>query len=282
MQSEKHLNNYKNTLNTLDSHQSIGIFDSGIGGLTVVKEIIRLLPNESLVYFGDTARVPYGTKSDGAIKEYSVQNTKFLLTHNVKLIVVACNSASSVALDEIKSWSDVPVIGVISPGADAAAKTSHIKRISVIGTNATVMSKAYEREINKINPEIEILGIACPLFVPIVEEGWIEHEIAYLAAKEYLSSLQKFSYDTMILGCTHYPLLKNVIRKVIGDNITLIDSGIETAKQVRNVLTEMNLLNSSHHRANRKYFVSDLPHKFKEIGEMFLGEKIESLIKVEI
>lgn len=269
-------------MNTLNSHQSIGIFDSGIGGLTVVKEIIRLLPNESLIYFGDTARVPYGTKSDSTIKEYSVQNTKFLLTHNVKLIVVACNSASSVALDEIQSRTDKPVVGVIKPGAEASVTATHQKRIAIIGTNATVSSRAYEHEIHKINSEIDVSGKACPLFVPIVEEGWMNHEIAFLTAKEYLFSLKKFAYDTMILGCTHYPLLKNVIRKVVGENVTLIDSGIETAKQVKNILIEMNLQNPSNQKPNRKYFVSDLPHKFKEIGEMFLGEKIESLIKVDI
>lgn len=269
-------------MNNLHPQQPIGIFDSGIGGLTVVKEIIRLLPTESLIYFGDTARVPYGTKSDSTIKEYSVQNTKFLLTHNVKLIVVACNSVSSVALDEIQSRTDKPVVGVIKPGAEAAVMASQLKRIAIIGTNATVSSRAYEHEIHKFNPEIDVAGKACPLFVPIVEEGWMEHEIAYLTAKEYLSSLQNFSYDTMILGCTHYPLLKNVIRKVVGDNITLIDSGVETSKQVRTILTEMNLLNPSQQKPNRNYFVSDLPHKFKEIGEMFLGEKIESLIKVDI
>lgn len=269
-------------MNTFNRLQPIGIFDSGIGGLTVVKEIIRLLPNENLVYFGDTARVPYGTKSDSTIKEYSIQNTKFLLTHNVKLIVVACNSASSVALNEIKSRTNVPVVGVIIPGAMASVNASRNKRVAIIGTNATIASKSYDREIHNIDQHIEAHGKACPLFVPIVEEGWMDHEIAYLTAKEYLHSLEKFSYDTLILGCTHYPLLKNVIRKVVGENITLIDSGIETAKQVKNILSDMNLLNSSEHKPNRKYFVSDLPHKFKEIGEMFLGEKIESLIKVEI
>ncbi|MBU2444926.1 MAG: glutamate racemase [Bacteroidetes bacterium] len=269
-------------MNTPHPQQPIGIFDSGIGGLTVVKEIIRLLPNESLIYFGDTARVPYGTKSDSTIKEYSVQDTKFLLTHNVKLIVVACNSASSVALDEIKSRTDKPVVGVIKPGAEAAVIASHHKRIAIIGTNATVSSRAYEHEIHKFNSEIDVAGKACPLFVPIVEEGWMDHEIAFLTAKEYLFSLKKFAYDTMILGCTHYPLLKNVIRKVVGENVTLIDSGIETAKQVKNILTEMNLLNPSNQKPNRKYFVSDLPHKFKEIGEMFLGEKIERITKIDL
>lgn len=269
-------------MNTLSNEQPIGIFDSGIGGLTVVKEIIRLLPYENLIYFGDTARVPYGTKSDSTIKDYSVQNTRFLLTHNVKLIVVACNSASSVALDEIKSRTDIPVIGVIKPGAIASVRATIKKKVAIIGTNATISSKAYEREIHSIDEKIDALGRACPLFVPIVEEGWMEHDIAYITAKEYLSSLQKFSYDTMILGCTHYPLLKNVIRKVVGEKITLIDSGIETAKQVKNILSEMNLLNPYKQKPNRKYFVSDIPHKFKEIGEMFLGEKIESLIKVEI
>ncbi len=269
-------------MKNLNPLQPIGIFDSGIGGLTVVKEIIHSLPNESIIYFGDTARVPYGTKSDSTIKEYSIQNTKFLRKHNVKLIVVACNTASSVALNEITLHANVPVIGVIKPGAEAAVKNTFNNRIAIIGTNATVSSKAYDREISKLNPKIEVRGKACPLFVPIVEEGWMNHEIGLLAAKEYLNVLQRFAYDTLVLGCTHYPLLKHTIQNVVGDKVKLIDSGIETAKQVKSILAEINLLNNSKEKPNRKYFVSDLPHRFKEIGEMFLGQKIKSIAKIDL
>ncbi|MCX8010152.1 MAG: glutamate racemase, partial [Ignavibacteria bacterium] len=200
----------------------IGIFDSGIGGLTVVKEIINLLPNENLIYFGDTARVPYGNKSNETIKHYSIQNTKFLLHHNVKMIVVACNSASSIALDVVSNYTDIPVIGVIKPGALSAVANTKNKRIVVIGTHATISNKAYEKEITNLNGNVQVMGKACPLFVPIVEEGWQNNEIAFLTAKEYLAPLKKFYFDTLILGCTHYPLLKKVIQRVVGEEVTLI------------------------------------------------------------
>ncbi|MEJ5304558.1 MAG: glutamate racemase [Ignavibacteria bacterium] len=260
----------------------IGVFDSGIGGLTVVKELMQILPNESIVYFGDTARVPYGTKSEKTIKEYSIQNTKFLLSQNVKLIVIACNTSSAVALSEIQSMTELPVVGVIKPGAEAAVKNTKNKRVAVIGTTATIQSKAYEKEIKLIDPSIEVYGKACPLFVPIVEEGWSNHKIAQLAAEEYLSELKKKSIDTMVLGCTHYPLLKDTIQKVIGEDVILVDSGVETARVVKQILEKENLINQSTLKPNYSFFVSDLPQKFREVGEMFLGRQIENLVKVDL
>lgn len=260
----------------------IGVFDSGIGGLTVFKELMQILPNENIIYFGDTARVPYGTKSEQTIKEYSIQNTKFLLSKNVKAIVIACNTSSAVALSEIQSLTQIPVIGVIKPGSEAAAKITKNKKVAVIGTTATILSKAYEKEIKLIDPTIEVYGKDCPLFVPIVEEGWSNHKIAELAAEEYLAELRKQSIDTMVLGCTHYPLLRNTIQKVIGENVTLVDSGIETAKVVKEILKRENLLNKSSMKPNYTFFVSDLPQKFKQIGEMFLGREIDNLIKIDL
>lgn len=267
---------------TVSPENPIGVFDSGIGGLTVVRELMKILPNESIIYFGDTARVPYGTKSEKTIKEYSIHNTKFLLSHKVKTIVIACNTSSAVALNEIQSMTSLPVIGVIKPGAKAAAQITKNKRVAVIGTTATILSKAYEKEIKSIDSTIEVYGKACPLFVPIVEEGWSNHKIAELAAEEYLSELKKKSIDTMVLGCTHYPLLKNTIQKVVGENVALVDSGVETARVVKEILENENLLNRSTLKPNYTFFVSDLPQKFKEIGEMFLGREIENLIKIDL
>ena len=260
----------------------IGVFDSGIGGLTVVRELIQILPNENIIYFGDTARVPYGTKSEKSIKEFSIQNTRFLISQNVKAIVIACNTSSAVALNEIQSMTNLPVIGVIKPSAEAAAKATKNKRVAVIGTTATILSKAYEKEIKSFDSSIEVFSKACPLFVPIVEEVWSNHKIAELAAEEYLTELKMNSIDTMVLGCTHYPLLKNTIQKVVGENVILVDSGVETAKIVKKILEKENLLNRSKIKANYTFFVSDLPQKFKQVGEMFLEREIDNLIKIDL
>lgn len=260
----------------------IGVFDSGIGGLTVFKELIKILPRENVIYFGDTARVPYGTKSEKTIREYSIQNAKFLISKNVKAIVVACNTSSAVALNEIQSITNLPIVGVIKPGAFAAFNATKNKRIAVIGTTATISSKSYEKEIKLLDSSIEVYGKACPLFVPIVEEGWANHKIAYLAAEEYLSELKKISIDTLVLGCTHYPLLRNTIQKVIGENVQLIDSGVETARVVKKILEDNDLLNQSELKPDYKFYVSDLPQQFKKIGEMFLERSIESLIKIDL
>lgn len=259
----------------------IGVFDSGIGGLTVVKELMNILPNENIVYFGDTARVPYGNKSERTIKEYSIQNTKFLLSKNVKMIVIACNTSSAIALDEIRSITDLPVVGVLKPGSEKAVEMTKNKRIAIIGTTATISSRSYEHEIKRLDPSIEVYGKACPLFVPIVEEGWSNHKIALLAAEEYLSELKKYSIDTMILGCTHYPLLKDTIQKVMGNRVHLIDSGVATAHTVKKILEEKKLINHSELKPDYVFYVSDLPNRFKQVGEMFLNRPIQNLIKIE-
>lgn len=260
----------------------IGVFDSGVGGLTVVKELMRILPKENIVYFGDTARVPYGTKSERTIKEYSIQNTKFLLSKNVKLIVVACNTSSAIALETIQSITDLPVVGVIKPGSVAAVQSTKNNKIAVIGTTATIQSKAYDKEINSLDDKNDVYGKACPLFVPIVEEGWYNHRIAYLAAEEYLSELKQRSMDTLVLGCTHYPLLKDTIQEVVGKNVNLIDSGVETAKVVKQILEANDLKNDSQLKPDYKFYVSDLPNQFKKVGEMFLGRELENLYKIDL
>lgn len=252
----------------------IGIFDSGIGGLTVVKSLMEQLPYENLIYFGDTARVPYGPKSPQVIREYALQDTEFLLSKNVKMIVIACNTVSSVALDVVQKVSKLPVIGVIQPGAEKAVEETKNKRIGVIGTINTILSKTYPNIIRQLDSSIETFSKACPLFVPLAEEGFINHPATELIAKEYLFELKMKKIDTLILGCTHYPILSNVIQKVIGDKVKLIDSGKCAAEKVEIILNKKGLKNPSKLKANVEFYVSDIPHKFTEIGECFLGKKM--------
>lgn len=259
----------------------IGVFDSGIGGLTVVKSLIHRLPAENIVYFGDTARVPYGPKSPQVVKEYAAQDTDFLMSHNVKMIVVACNTVSSVALEVVQKHSRVPVVGVIVPGAEAAVKRSKNKRIGVIGTVGTIASNAYTNAIRQFDNSISVLGQACPLFVPLAEEGWIDHPATEIVAKEYLFPLKLQKIDTLVLGCTHYPILEKVIRKMFNDKIELIDSGEAASIEVEKILDANNLRNPSSLKANVQFFVSDIPHKFTEIGERFLGHKLGRVRRAE-
>lgn len=265
----------------MNSEQPIGVFDSGIGGLTVVRALIRQLPNENIIYFGDTARVPYGPKSSQVVREYTLQDTEVLLEHNVKLIVVACNTVSSVALDVVQKRAKVPVVGMILPGAQSAVKATKKKRIGVIGTLGTIQSNAYANAIRQIDAQIKVFGQPCPLFVPLAEEGWIKHKATELIAKEYLFPLTVEKVDTLILGCTHYPLLHNVIQKTFNNNIALIDPGEAAASEVKTVLQSLGLENTSKLKPNLQFFVSDIPHKFTEIGERFLGKKIGKVRKVE-
>jgi len=260
----------------------IGIFDSGIGGLTVVKKLLSFLPNESIIYFGDTARVPYGSKSDDTVIDYTRQDINFLISKNVKLIVAACNTASSVALDKLRKSYKIPIIGMIEPGAESALKRTKNGRIGVIGTYATVSKKAYSKEIHRRNREIEVFEKACPLFVPLAEEGWLKHKATYLIAEEYLAELRELRIDTLILGCTHYPLLSEVIQEVIGQGVSLIDSGTASSSFVKNELDK--LAQHSPHAAKsfHEYYVSDLPAKFKHVSEQFLGQPIENLQKIEL
>ncbi len=260
----------------------IGFFDSGIGGLTVVKSVMELMPNENIVYFGDTARVPYGSKSNDTVVEYSIQAANFLLRKNIKLLVVACNTASSVALNELRKFLTVPVIGMIEPGARFALSESQNKNIGVIGTRATINNKAYAHELKKLNSRVKVFEQACPLFVPLAEEGWTDQKATELIAKEYLTPLKEKNIDSLILGCTHYPILADVIQKVVGKKIKLVHSGTPAAKLVEDYLNGRGLRNHSVHHGKSEFYVSDVPIKFKEIAERFLGKKITQLHKVEL
>jgi glutamate racemase len=260
----------------------IGFFDSGIGGLTVVRSVTQFLPNENIVYFGDTARVPYGSKSNDTVVEYSIQAANFLLRKNIKLLVVACNTASSVALKELRRFLTVPVIGMIEPGAKMALQESRTNRVGVIGTRATINNKAYSRELLKLNPKVKVFEKACPLFVPLAEEGWLDHKVTELVAKEYLAELKENKIDSLVLGCTHYPILFDIIQKAVGKNVKLIDSGTPAAKLVEEYLNGRGLRNHSVHQGQSEFYVSDVPNKFREVAERFLGKKITHLHKVEL
>jgi glutamate racemase len=265
----------------MNNAQPIGVFDSGIGGMTVVRALTHHLPNENIVYFGDTARVPYGPKSQQVVRAYALQDTEVLLQHDVKLIVIACNTVSAVALDIVQKRAKVPVVGVILPGAEAAALATKNKRIGVIGTVGTIFSNAYTNAIRQLDPGIKVFGQPCPLFVPLAEEGWIDHKATELIAKEYLFPLSLEKIDTLVLGCTHYPILRDIIGKVLHQSVTLIDSGEATAVVVKNMLTDLKLNNTSTLKPNLQFFVSDVPHKFVEIGERFLGNKFGKVHRVE-
>ncbi len=268
-------------MNTLNE-KPIGVFDSGIGGLTVVRALLERLPNENIVYFGDTARVPYGSKSPQVVREYTLDDTNVLLTKDVKMIVVACNTVSAVALDVVQKRANLPVTGVIIPGAEAASKATKNKRIGVIGTAGTVNSNAYANELRHLERSIQTHSKACPLFVPLVEEGWLDTKATELIAQEYLFSLMVEKIDTLVLGCTHYPLLKNVITKVTKGMVTLIDSGEATAAVVERMLDDHSLRNISPHNPNIQFLVSDAPEKFTAIGELFLGRKLGVVKRVSI
>jgi len=265
-----------------ESTRPIGVFDSGIGGLTVVKELNRLLPNEKIIYFGDTARVPYGNKSKETVIHYSLQIAYFLLKKKIKMLVVACNTASSVSLPTLKRHLHIPIVGVIEPGAKTAAALSKKKKIGVIGTLGTVRSNSYKKALHRFDKTIKVSQHPCPLFVQLAEEGWHNNVIAQHVSNEYLKVFKSKNIDTLILGCTHYPLLKGVIQKSSGINVGLIDSGRETAKEVKRILEKRCLLNN---RINTKksqsiFYVSDFPHKFKEISQRFLTKKLERVHKI--
>lgn len=263
------------------NNRPIGIFDSGFGGLTVMSAISKLMPKENLIYFGDTAHVPYGSKSKKIVTDFATKISKFLVKNNVKMIVIACNTASAFSLDYLKKIIKVPVIGVIKAGSVMAAQNTKNKKIGVIGTEGTVKSNAYAKEIKKYDNKINCFSKACPLFVPLVEEGWCKGKITEDVINVYLKDLTNKNIDTIILGCTHYPLLKNTIKKVIGNKINVIDSANAVALAVKELLTKNNLLKNSG-KSSYKFFVSDGPEKFKNIGSKFFGKKILSVQKVEI
>lgn len=260
----------------------IGVFDSGVGGLTVLKEIIKELPDENIVYFGDTARVPYGPRSSDTVVKYTFQSINFLLEKGIKAIVIACNTASARSLEKARERYNVPIIGVIEPGARTAAGTTKNSKVGVIGTEGTIGSKAYDYFMLRLNSEIKIFSKPCPLFVPIVEEGWADSDIAYLTAKKYLLDLKKTGIDTLVMGCTHYPLLNNTIHSVMGDDIKLVNPARETAKDLRTLLKQEDMLNVSENIPYYRYYVSDQPSKFIKIGEQFLNRKIEKIEMIEI
>jgi len=251
---------------------SIGVFDSGLGGLTVVKELIRQLPNEQIVYFGDTARVPYGTKSRDSIIKFSQENTEILLKQKVKMVVVACNSSSSYAIDVLRKIFTIPIIGVIDPGAQEAVKVTQNNRIGVIATTATTNSGAYVKAIQDYNSKVKIFSQACPLFVPLVEEGWFYKKISLDIAGEYLLPLKKKEVDTLILGCTHYPLLKNIIKKVVGKKVRLVDSAKAICRQVSEILEENQMRRETKIKPKHAFLVSDRPQEFEKIAKKFLKD----------
>jgi glutamate racemase len=260
----------------------IGVFDSGLGGLTVVKQLFRQLPYEKIIYFGDTARVPYGSKSVETVQRFAMQIASFLAERGVKMIVVACNTASSVALELLQSRFDLPVIGVIEPGARSALTASPGKKIGVIGTTGTINSGKYTRILTSIDNSVQVFAQACPLFVPLVEEGWGDSPVTEMVAREYLSNLTARQIDTLILGCTHYPIIKDVIQRVVDNNIQIIDTAIETANQVRQILDQRGLLSDRNAAPHHRFYVSDLPQKFGEIAERFLGEPIVHVERINL
>lgn len=260
----------------------IGIFDSGVGGLTVTREIMRQLPHENLVYFGDTARVPYGSKSKQTIVRYSTQIVNFLKTKNVKAIVIACNTASAFALEEIQSKLDIPVIGVVWPGAISAASMTENKNIGVIGTAGTVKSKVYNKYLHQLDPEITVVSKACPLFVPLVEEGLTEDRVTEDIAGRYLSEFKEYGIDSLILGCTHYPLLRNLVGRIMGDKVKLVNPAYETAKSLKQLLTEKDLLNQSGEEVHHEYCTSDMTDQFVSFADRVLPFRVEQIRLVNI
>ncbi|HOV26274.1 MAG TPA: glutamate racemase [Pseudobacteroides sp.] len=263
-------------------NRPIGVFDSGLGGLTVLKEIKKLIPTESVVYFGDNGRAPYGTKSTDTIVKYTFQDIRFLLNQDIKMIVIACNTASACSLKLVKDSFDIPVIEVTEPGAITAVNETKNKKIGVIGTVATVTSGVYERAINRLDSSIEIVQKACPLFVPLVEEGWWENDIAFRIAEEYLEPLKKEGIDTLVMGCTHYPLLYNTISKVMGPDVKLVSSALEVTKVVRKILGEMDIMRDENVKPVYRYYTSDSVEKFESLGSAILESDIHSAEKIDI
>jgi glutamate racemase len=258
------------------SRQPIGVFDSGVGGLTVFREIARLLPDESLVYLGDSARVPYGTKSPETVIRYANEAARHLLTHDIKMMVVACNTATAAALPTLKNRLDIPVIGVIEPGAHAAVEATK-GHIGVIATEGTVKSKAYTRAIREFEPDVLVSEAAAPLFVSLAEEGWANTHVALEVAEIYLKPLVDRGIDTLVLGCTHYPILRPTIEKVIGDDITIVDSAETTARVVRGELTRLGILRSDGDEAKLQFLVTDAEERFRRIAMEFLEHEIDHL-----
>ncbi|PJA27087.1 MAG: glutamate racemase [candidate division Zixibacteria bacterium CG_4_9_14_3_um_filter_46_8] len=264
------------------SKRPIGIFDSGIGGLTVVAEMMKRLPNEDIVYFGDIGRFPYGVRSPEVIKKFSRQNVRFLLMQKVKYVVVACNTASAQALNAIRRNFDIPMMGVIEPGAYGAVSTTKNRKVGVIGTAGTIASSSYTKAIQKLDGKIKVVAAATPLFVALAEEGYLDRPASHLIVQDYLLPIKKRGIDTLVLGCTHYPLLRNVIAKVMGHRVFLVDSAEWTVKAVKEDLQTRTLLNHSRIPGKYRYFVSDTPEKFIQVGNRFLGRDVAPAKRIDI
>jgi len=263
----------------MGAEDAIGIFDSGVGGLTVVHALLAALPAEHLIYFGDTGRYPYGTKSAETVTRYSVENADFLAGRGIKLLVVACNTSSAVALPALESRYDVPVVGVIMPGARAAVARSRNRRVGVIATERTIASGAYQQALRALDPGLEIYTRACPLLVPLAEEGWVDGDVPRSVVETYLGSLRRSGIDTLVLGCTHYPLLRPVIAEAMGEGVALVDSAEETAREVSAALAAKGLARAG--QGSTSFFVTDVPDRFVRIGQRFLGTRVESAVRVE-
>lgn len=263
----------------------IGVFDSGVGGLTVAKEIMYQIPNEKVIYFGDTARVPYGNKTKETVTKYALQIVRFLKTQNVKAIVVACNTASAYALEEIEQAADVPVIGVVKPGAKMAVEATKNRKIGVIGTRATIGSETYTTYIRQLNPDVEVIGKECPLFVHLVEEGLWEDPVTEEIARRYLTDLIDLGIDTLILGCTHYPLIRKTVQRIMGENVRLINPAYETARELKILLEENDILNGQAPGLGtniHRFFVSDAAERFQIFANSILKYGILSAKVVHV
>lgn len=270
----------------INKYAPIGVFDSGVGGLTVAREIMRQIPNEKIIYFGDTARLPYGSKSKETVTRYSRQIVRFLQTQEVKAIVTACNTASAYALDEIEKEADIPIIGVVKPGAKVAAETTTNGKIGVIGTEGTIASSIYSRYIKEINKEAWVIGKACPLFVPLVEEGLLKDPVTDEIAKRYLTELIDIGIDTLILGCTHYPLIRSTIGKIMGESVRLVNPAYETARELKELLAAEDMLNDKEAELGDnqyRFYVSDAAEKFKHFANSIIKYGILSakIINIE-
>lgn len=264
-------------------NRPIGVFDSGLGGLTVLSEIMKNVSSESIVYFGDCGRTPYGVKSSDTIIKYTFQDIRFLLNQDIKIVVIACNTASAFSLDAVKKeFKDIHIIEVVEPGAKCAISVTRNKKVGVIGTSGTVASGVYERAINRIDDSIKVYSKACPIFVPLVEEGWWDNDIAMRTAEEYLIPLKEEGIDTLVLGCTHYPLLTNIISRVLGDQVTLVSSALEITKVVKKVISDKNIWRNEHIQPVYRYYTSDSVEKFENFGSTILGKRINSVEKVDI
>ncbi len=265
-------------MSILTSQQPIGLFDSGLGGLTVMKEVMRVLPDEELIYFADTARIPYGEKSRETIVRFCLENALFLMEQNIKVLVVACNTASAFAIDKLRQFFSIPIIDVIQPGINVAIETTRLGRIGILGTRGTIQSQVYPQAILKRLPTAHIISIACPLFVPLVEEKMIHHPIAQLMVKEYLAPLKKENIDTLLLGCTHYPLLRHLIEEEMGQKVKVIDSASSCAEAIKEILIQHKLCKEPLSPLAPRFFVSDDPQKFQKNGTEFLGSPILSVL----